>query len=1117
MSTLLSLLGRVPGAAKFITVLILVLGLLALSYRQFGLTPTLVLAGGILLIYLCFWLFRKIAKRQERQRGLAFGKALDSVHSGPSREEIQVATDELSQKWREAQANLKRANIDIYQLPWYMLIGEPQSGKSTTLKFSGMRFPVGQEAISGGGGTRNCDWWFTEEGVILDTAGRFTFHEQSRTDSTEWDLFLDMLARHRPFCPINGVILVIPTDALLGVDRSQMEKKAQNISKQLLHIQRRLAIQFPVYVMITKCDKVFGFVQFFNKLTPDQQREMFGWSNPDENTGFDTTTFETSFVDLERRIDATRLKLFSEPQFLDNPDQIYTFPEEFDSLKEPLRQYMEIIFKPSVYKDPLFFRGYYFCSGMQQGQPIVSACRNMLPNNQILGKLEDIFNKSRAFFVRDFYSAKVFPEEGLVRRSQGLATMDRWKQRLVWGINIAFLVFGVLFVWGLYRDLDKRLGKPMATIDQTVAVLGSSEATFFSSPTDRELVYRQLSELRKGLTPGEGSSFFGMFQGDQNAMTEPLDDTFAYLYLDRFLLGLFRETRDQVQAFQLKNPPLPRNSTKELESLLAALSEIKRWQVKVFEKQPGAFDPSIRPFLGLVLDPKWDTDLAKIRTDMPLADELEAWFKHVYDRSSPSVKAFLIEEMVRQSKGLYDHLFERVLEFYKNQPELMNYAGKRTLLAQWDLAYQGLAQPSPTWEQHHQKMLDTAMFFSDQNRGMMQGLDTYLPFEKIRTKTIEAMGPEFVVLRNNAPKEGLAAAASQLLENPEVARAKVAEATPFVNQLIVFDFATSGLPDPRGTTEGEIKSTGYSALAENFWTQILDPYLKEFAGEAPYGTTTELGPLLEIGGRRVTALQTYLDANILKHAQLVTDLTLQTQLTRAFSGFYTGRLTAEQQYVSTALTQYLASQPMGIEAPPREWKAYVNRVSQRTSNGQDFAFFTAGPANVAKSLRDNHGPALRAIYLNTSLPYDQIDTYLAQVSQRMGNYYDALMELDAIPSEDVARDRAKYATRIPRQTEITAIAEAPNLPPYLEPYRRDLRAWSEAALSGFRAHGKLADPCPNCAGELSKLREAVKEAGRGFPMSFSGVTQTAVDPAGLTVITATLADPAKNRTGHPSA
>jgi len=104
----------------------------------------------------------------------------------------------------------------LYQLPWYIFIGAPGSGKTTALVNSDLDFPLadqlGKAAVRGIGGTRNCDWWFTNDAVLIDTAGRYTTHESNReTDEGEWKGFLELLKKFRPRQPINGAILASPT------------------------------------------------------------------------------------------------------------------------------------------------------------------------------------------------------------------------------------------------------------------------------------------------------------------------------------------------------------------------------------------------------------------------------------------------------------------------------------------------------------------------------------------------------------------------------------------------------------------------------------------------------------------------------------------------------------------------------------------------------------------------------------------------------------------------------------------------------------------------------------------------------------------------------------------
>ena len=52
-------------------------------------------------------------------------------------------------------------------LPWYMIIGPPGGGKSTALRASGLKFPYLSKrgGVRGVGGTRNCEWWLTNEAV----------------------------------------------------------------------------------------------------------------------------------------------------------------------------------------------------------------------------------------------------------------------------------------------------------------------------------------------------------------------------------------------------------------------------------------------------------------------------------------------------------------------------------------------------------------------------------------------------------------------------------------------------------------------------------------------------------------------------------------------------------------------------------------------------------------------------------------------------------------------------------------------------------------------------------------------------------------------------------------
>src|SRR5216117_3277691 len=129
----------------------------------------------------------------------------------------------IKDKMKDALATLKKAGGKsdyLYDLPWYLLIGPPGAGKTTALVNSGLKFPLSRgatpAAVAGVGGTRYCDWWFTEDAVLIDTAGRYTTQDSdAKSDKESWFSFLDLLKKSRPRQPINGVLIAISIEDIL--------------------------------------------------------------------------------------------------------------------------------------------------------------------------------------------------------------------------------------------------------------------------------------------------------------------------------------------------------------------------------------------------------------------------------------------------------------------------------------------------------------------------------------------------------------------------------------------------------------------------------------------------------------------------------------------------------------------------------------------------------------------------------------------------------------------------------------------------------------------------------------------------------------------------------------
>ena len=419
--------------------------------------------------------------------------------------------EDRRREWANWNAELKKQGIDRYELPFYLLVGEPQSGKSILLQNSDLHFPFGQTRLSGIGGTRGCDWWFTEEAVILDLAGRLFTHEGGASDEAEWQAFLELLCEYRPMCPANGILLVIPCDRLIQESPERAAAKANKIQGALLTLTNKIQARIPVYVVLTKADKVFGFAECVHRLEVEKRHEMFGWSRAADRfeAPFDLDETSKGFESMVERARLLRAQMLSSariPDALAEVDRLYAFPDEFAALRPNLMVYLQRVFSESSLVDRLYFRGVYLTSGLQTGAPIAKVCADLFKGSRESDtrNLEALFTKQRAYFIKDLIRKRVFSERGLVRPTRGRVLRARRNAWIGYGVAASIAVLAIassatyLFrekqtaannLYGMAIARTKEIVHGQTNIPQVLAVLARIEQAIDWDRTALEKVY----------------------------------------------------------------------------------------------------------------------------------------------------------------------------------------------------------------------------------------------------------------------------------------------------------------------------------------------------------------------------------------------------------------------------------------------------------------------------------------------------------------------------------------------------------------------------------------------------------------------------------------------------
>ncbi|MGC9271088.1 type VI secretion system membrane subunit TssM [Acidiphilium sp.] len=514
--------------------------------------------AAIVALFVLLWLGINLwLDRRARQRAAAVENAITTAPPDPEAGARAEEVAALAAKLKKALAILAKARGTrgfLYEQPWYVIIGPPGAGKTTALLNAGLNFPLaaelGQGAVAGVGGTRYCDWWFTDQAVMIDTAGRYTTQDSAvAVDQAGWHGFLDLLKRTRPRQPLNGVIVAIALSDIAGGDAAALAAHARAIRARIKDITNRLGVTVPVYALFTKSDLIAGFSEFFDDLDTVGRSQVWGITFPNERgPGGAVGGFVTSFKALVTRLEDRVIDRLAAERSPDRRAMIEGFPLQFASLQAPVGAFLTEAFAGSTLDPAPWLRGAYFCSGTQEGTPI----------DRLTGALARSFGidqrrapslrpqSGRSYFLGRLLKDVIFGEAMLGSADRSLA-----RRRVALRIG-GFAAVGVVLI-GLLAGLLISRGNNAHAIAQATQALAAEQkiaATLKLDPVASANLARIAPLLQQARAlaharPDSGFVGLGLNQARSiRAATATLyRDTLDFALLPRLVLQLEAEMR----------------------------------------------------------------------------------------------------------------------------------------------------------------------------------------------------------------------------------------------------------------------------------------------------------------------------------------------------------------------------------------------------------------------------------------------------------------------------------------------------------------------------------------------------------------------------------------------
>lgn len=524
------------------------------------------------------WALRRRNRRLESESSAATMRQED-----PTLRYVQAQERALDQSLAVLRANLHGRNA-LYELPWYLVLGQENSGKTSFINRSNQSFSLTGEVKAGARrGYADpdlayvIDWWMGDQAVLIDPPGEIISQNDSApepepaitneaasatsappsapasapasapsitlpagTHARLWVSLIDWLGRNRSRRPLNGVVLMVDLVTLLNQKASDRKALAILLRTRLAELSRHLGTRPPLYVVLSKFDLLTGFEPFFARLPRSVREDIFGFTfTLDSVHDYDAWLQELAgrYDGFIGRLNEQIFDALGEASSQDSREALFSLVRQLAGMRPVLLGFLADVLGSDRYITPALPRGVYFSSVYQQGllcDAFINAASQSYGLNEPLAEAQPS-GRSVVYFAQQLFQRVIYPEAGLA--GDNLKVLADKRRTLMVGFGVAAL--GTLLLvggWYHYYGVNRQIA--VSVLDKS-REFGTHRIDSGTDPTGHNLL-QPLDQIRSAVAlVGDYRkawpviSDMGLYQGRK--IGPKVDEAYLQLLSKRFL------------------------------------------------------------------------------------------------------------------------------------------------------------------------------------------------------------------------------------------------------------------------------------------------------------------------------------------------------------------------------------------------------------------------------------------------------------------------------------------------------------------------------------------------------------------------------------------------------
>lgn len=338
----------------------------------------------------------------------------------------------------------------LRQLPWYLLVGPGSAGKSSLLSESGVHFTLCKQPHHAMNTSETVDWWVTRNSCLIDVPGHYI---SSSTDGAIlWRFLLRLIRCWRGNHGIKGLMIALPLPELIEEHHSaEYQALLTHLTDRIHAIQKIFSRPIPCQLIITKCDLIPGFTEFFTDASTEDLNHT--WGIPLSTNQFDHR-FDAFIKKLNDQL-LTHLHHEYDPRA---KSLIKEFPLRIESLRKHLADFIRPFDNTSCPISHIFLT-----SSLQPLQPVAANEYEIISTTErAIQLIHETKTPSHAYFTRQLV------EQTIVKTASSKSTVYPAKPLHIYAIQLCGIALLSLAFVAIHRDF-KQSNNYLQALNNTVA------------------------------------------------------------------------------------------------------------------------------------------------------------------------------------------------------------------------------------------------------------------------------------------------------------------------------------------------------------------------------------------------------------------------------------------------------------------------------------------------------------------------------------------------------------------------------------------------------------------------------------------------------------------------